>query len=311
MKKFVVSAPSWFPASGGITILHKLVHTLNDLGYEAYLAPSGPSGLGWHPSHIPYQVPTKYNKIKIITQEVYDNLQDAVVIYAETWYGNYLNAPNVVRWMMGSADAKYMGKGSGWGVQWDAWKDTDLWFWYTQLYTTPTFNSFSKDLDNKMYLGEFYRDVFYNHSTARDKNYWILRKSTGLIKPEDYIHGPEDIFLGDVDKTIPEHDFPGQYQKFADLLNCTNKFYSYDPYTFISAQAVMCGADSIVAPRPGLSKEEYLNGFPLHRYIAYGLDDLERSRSVRDELSSHLDLVETESIQSIHRFVDICHEYFK
>jgi hypothetical protein len=313
MKKFVVSAPSWFASSGGITILHKLVQTLNELGYDAYLAPSSPSGLGWHPAHIPFEIPARYDKIKLITQEVYDNLHDAIVVYPETWYGNYLNAPNVVRWIMGPANPRYMSAGSGWGMQWEAWKDTDLWFWYTQLYTTPTFNSTNKDTTNTLYLGEFYRDIFFNKNGDRTLNCWTLRKATGLVDPKDYIHEPGDLFLGDIDKSLPnpDYDLPGNFNVLADLFNHTNRFYSYDPYTFVSVQAIMCGADSIVAPRTGLSKEEYLQGYPLHKYIAYGLNDLERSKSVRSELLEDLDKIETDSIKSIHNFTQKCYDYFK
>lgn len=313
MKKFVVSAPSWFSSSGGITILHKLVQTLNELGYDAYLAPSGPSGLGWHPAHIPFQVPARYDKVKFITQEVYDNLQDAVVVYPETWYGNYLNAPNVVRWIMGPANPTYMSAGNGWGIQWEAWKDSDLWFWYTKLYTTPTFTNVTKDFSNILYLGEFYRDIFNDRSNTRTLNCWTLRKASGLVDPKDYIHNPTDLFLGDIDKTLPnpDFDFPGNLQALAELFNRTNIFYSYDPYTFVSVQAVMCGADSVVIPRAGLSREEYLQGYPLHRYIAYGLDDLDRSRSIRGELADHLDTMEASGVDSIHNFVQICHDYFK
>jgi hypothetical protein len=311
MKKFVVSAPSWFPGSGGLTILHKLVHMLNDLGYDAYLAPSGPSGLGWHLSHNPFQISSKYDKIKLITDEVYSNLQDAIVVYPETWYGNYLNAPNVVRWIMGPVNPKYMTAGSGWGVRWDAWKDSDLWFWYAPLYKTKTFSSFDKNLDNNLYLGEFYREIFYNQNINRTINCWTLRKSTGLIDPKDYIHQPTDVFLGEIDEALPDFDFPGQYHKFAYVLNQTNIFYSYDPYTFVSVQAVMCGADSVVVPRKGLSKGEYYEGHPLHRYLAYGTDELDRARGVRHELNGHLDLIEKESIDQIHKFVQICHDYYK
>jgi len=313
MKKFVVSAPSWFPSSGGITVLHKFVNTLNKLGYDAYIAPSGPSGLGWHPSHIPFNTPSRYENVKLITEEVYNNLQDAIVIYPETWYGNYLNAPNVVRWIMGAANPSYMDEGSGWGIQWEAWKDTDLWFWYTQMYTTSTFNSFDKNLDNILFQPEFYKDIFYNKDLDRSINCWTLRKSAGKINSSEYIHHPNDLFFGDIDKNLPnpDYDFPGNYKALADLFNKTKIFYSYDTYTFISVQAVMCGADSIVYPRAGLSKEEYYNNLSLHRYIAYGLDELERSRSIRNELPDHLNQIEEENIQQVHLFAQKCYDYFK
>ena len=315
MKKIVVSAPSWFPSSGGITILHKFVNVLNELGYDAYIAPSGPSGLGWHPQHIPFNVSDRYDKIKLITDDIYSNLQDAIVVYPETWYGNYLNAPNVVRWIMGPANPSYMGAGSLYGMNYEGWKDTDLWFWFSQLYTTSTFNSFDRNLDNNLNLIEFYRDIFYNknNSKIRDLNCWTFRKSTGLIDTHEYIHDPTDLFFGDIDKSLPnpDFDFPGQYNKLSELFNRTKTFYSYDTYTFVSVQAVMCGADSVVAHRKGLNKEEYQKGSELHRYIAYGIDDIERSKSVRNELNDHINVIENKSINDIHTFIEKCNDYFK
>ena len=133
------------------------------------------------------------------------------------------------------------------------------------------------------------------------------------MDPKDYIHEPSDLFFGDIDKSLPnpDFDFPGNFTALADLFNRTNRFYSYDPYTFISVQAIMCGADAIVAPRSGLSKEEYLQGYPLHKYIAYGVDDLERSKSIRSELPQDLDKIEVDSVKSIHNFTQICYDYFK
>lgn len=313
MKKFVVSAPSWFPSSGGITILHKLVHTLNELGYDAYLAPSGPSGLGWHNNQYPFYIPQKYDRVKFITDDVLNNLEDAIVIYAESWYGNYLNAPNVVRWIMGLANEKFMLAGNFNEINYTKWSDDELWFWYSDMYKNMSDKKFQRHLDNNLTLSEFHRDIFYNKNEQRKLNCWTLRKATSTTKPSDYIHGTEDLFFGDIDKNLVDSDFhfPGQYRKLAELFNKTNIFYSYDVATFISIQAVMCGADSIVVPNKLVSKEQYYNGFDLHRYVAYGLDEIGRARSIRNELNNHMTEIENKCINDIHLFVEKCNDYFK
>lgn len=303
MKKFVISSCSWIPASGGLTVLHKFVNDLNVLGYDAYLAPCGPSGLGWHNPSMPFYSPDRYNNVKLITSEVYDDLENAIVVYPESWYGNYLNAPNVVRWMMGSADTKYMSAGSMFGINYDSWSDKDLWFWYTPMYTTPAFNSFDRNTDNILFTFEFYKDIFKNTNQERVLNSWTLRKGEGKVSPENYIHSPEDFYI--------DLALPGRYRELSELFNKTKTFYSYDTYTFLNFQAVMCGADSVVVPMNGLTKEEYYSGCEFHRYIAYGVDELERVRSVRNELNDHIEEIEKKSIKSIHTFVEKCHDYFK
>lgn len=313
MKKIVVSAPSWFSQSGGITVLHKLVHTLNELGYDSYIAPSAPSGFGWHPNHMQFNVSGKYDKIKFITDEIYQNLNDAIVVYPESWYGNYLNAPNVVRWILGPINPDYTKSGSMYGFNYDAWSDKDLWFWYTPMYKTKVFSSFNRNFENDLNLVEFYRDIFTNRNEERTLNCWTLRKSNGKINPKDYIHDDSDLFFGDINKSLPnpDFDFAGNYRKLSDLFNKSNRFYSYDAYTFINVQAVMCGCDSIVAPMPGLDKNEYYSGSEFHKYIAYGLEEIDNAKSFRSELNDHITDFENRSIQQIHTFVEKCNDYFK
>jgi hypothetical protein len=215
--------------------------------------------------------------------------------------------------MLGAANPKYMVPVKYYDRYIPGWDDKDLWFWYTDLYKTPAFTSHQKNFENTLYLPEFLRSIFTNTNQERTLNCWTLRKSTGRIDPNDYIHEAGDLFLGDINKTLPnpDYDFPGNYYKLAELFNKTKRFYSYDAYTFVSVQAVMCGADSIVCPMPNLDKDSYLNGNVLHKYIAYGIDDLDRARSVRDELESHMDQIEIDSINQIHEFVNKCNDYFK
>lgn len=313
MKKIVVSAPSWFSQSGGITVLHKLVDILNVLGYDAYMAPSAPSGLGWHPNHIPFNISSRYKNIKMITTEVYENLNDAIVVYPESWYGNYLNAPNVVRWILGPPDKSYTESGNIGGFSYDSWGENDIWFWYNDMYKSKSFNSFNKDMNNDLNLTEFYRDIFFDRNEERMINCWTLRKSNGKIYPNDYIHDPSDLFFGDIDKSLPNPDFDiaGNYKKLAEIFNKTKRFYSYDTYTFVSIQAVMCGADSIVVPSSGLDKKDFYKGSEFSKYISYGLDDIENAKSIRNELDNHIVEFENRSIKQIHEFMEKCNDYFK
>lgn len=313
MKKIIVCSAAWFPSSGGLTILHKFVNELNTLGYDAYIAPTGPSGLGWHPNHIPFDTSHRYSNVKMITSDLLNNLNECIVVYPETWYGNLLNAPNVVRWIMGPVNPRYMNAGSLNGFYYDSWKDSDLWFWYSQLYTQNNFTSVTKNFDNQLNVVEFYTDIFRDYGRDRFLNCWTLRKSTNKINAKSYIHSPEDLFFGDIDKTLPnpDFDFPGKLQDLSDLFNITNLFYSYDAYTFVSVQSVMCGATSIVYPMDGLDSDSYYNGHPLHRYNAYGVEDIERALSVRNELLDHINEIQTNSTNDIHNFIEKCHDYFK
>lgn len=312
MKKFVVSSPSWFPSSGGLTILHKFTHTLNELGYDAYIAPSLPNGRGWPDSSEPHCFPSQYDKVKLITPEILDNLQDVIVICSQAWVGNYLSAPNVVRWMMGIPDDLTM----------SLYGKNDFFFWYTPTFKNAVPLSYRKNLDNDLYLGEFNRDIYIDLGLERTINTWTLRKAIGIdshpvVSSKDYIHSPHDIFLGSLNPHIQEHGEMADYRftdyvpQLVEILNKSKRFYSYDTITFLNIQAVMCGADSIICPLKGMTMEEYHKGYELHKFIAFGINDIERARSIRDEFYPTMDMIEERSIKQIHEFVDKCYQHFK
>jgi len=129
-KKFLISTHGFDMGIGGLKVLHKLCHLLNESGRDAYLIP--------YDFNQTFGVYDNYN-VKMVTQEILDNLNDVVVVYPESWYGNYLNAPNVVRWMIGFPSEKHIA----------TWDSRDLWFWYIPFYITKEYN---KDSQNILYI---------------------------------------------------------------------------------------------------------------------------------------------------------------
>ena len=279
MKKFVISTHGFDFGIGGLKVLHKLCHLLNENGYDAYLIP--------YNFNEPFTTYEGYNT-KLITQDVLNNLEDTVVIYPESWYGNYLNAPNVVRWMIGPPSEVHI----------NTWNDKDLWFWYIPYYTTSKFN---KNSENQLYVGEQHRDIFLDKGLERSHTCWTLRKSQGLIQESSYIHPQDSIF-------IPYHgarDLIG----LSDLFNKSKAFYCYDNYTYLTIQSLLCNTDTIVIPF-GNDKLNFLNGFILNKYVAYGLDDLSRAQSLRNEFWDEIDEVEKNTIKQLHEFTQKCYDYF-
>jgi hypothetical protein len=83
---FVLVAPDYTEAHGGVVAIHRLCDRLNVLGYRAYLEPIGEHGTirpGW-------TTPLRRGR----------RLDDAVAIYPEIVTGNLLGAPRVVRWLL-------------------------------------------------------------------------------------------------------------------------------------------------------------------------------------------------------------------
>ena len=54
-----------------------------------------------------------------------------------------------------------------------------------------------------------------------------------------------------------------------------------------------------------------MNGYELNKYIAYGIDDLPRAKSIRNELWHHLEEIEQTTDKQIDLFIEKCYDYFK
>lgn len=281
MKKFLISTYGFDMGIGGLKVLHKLCHLLNETGYDAYLIPRHFDS--------PFAIYEGYN-VKMVTQEVLDNLQDVIVVYPESWYGNYLNAPNVVRWMIGYPSDAHI----------QTWDDHDLWFWYIPLYITDKYKH--KNPDNLLYVGEQHRDIFYDYNQPRTGSCWTLRKSQGIVSPSDYVHPINSVFI--------PYQFAGDLVNLAKLFNSTEMFYCYDNYTYLPIQSLMCNTDAVVVPVK-TTYENFLNGFELNKYVAYGVNDLPRAKNLRNEFFDHLDYIEQRTLQQLDIFVNKCYDYFK
>lgn len=101
---FIIYAPAYKDDSGGIIVLHKLCHLLNELGHQAYL---WPNQFGVRPTlwkkikrslkKFPYHTNSEYNT-PIANKSLFH--ENSIVVYSEVDYGNPLAAKNVVRWLL-------------------------------------------------------------------------------------------------------------------------------------------------------------------------------------------------------------------
>lgn len=286
MKKFVISTDSYRFNVGGLKVLHKLCHLLNECGAEAYLAPILNHGRNPLPYGSSFYVCQDYNTPIIDVNSL--DPDTFIAIYPESWYGNHTKSKHVIRWLIGPPDANCI----------STWKDTDVWFWYVPLYQQPKYNpnNYNKNMDNFLYVAEFHENIFYDRKQARTSTCWALRKAQGPIQQ---IHPEDSIF-------IPYHQFDTY-----EIFNQCTTFYCYDQYTFLPIQALMCGCDSVVAIKDGLSHDDFLNGYMLNKYVAYGLDDIERAKSIKHEFPAEINRITNQTKEDVRLFIEKCNDYFK
>ena len=285
MKKFVISTHSFDFGIGGLKVLHKLCDLINKCGREAFIAPCENFGRENLSSRSAFYLYKNYNT-PIINTSLLDP-KEYIAIYPESWYGNHTGAKNVVRWILGPYDIDRI----------KTWNDKDLWFWYLPLYQQKKYNPYNitKNLNNILYVAEFHKDIFYNKNYERKNKCWTLRKAK---QPDVFSHPSDALF-------IPYHQTNTE-----EIFNLCTEFYCYDTYTFLPIQALMCGCESIVIPDKNLPKSDFMAGAELNQYVAYGLEDLDRARSLRNNMMFHIDTIENNVINHTKNFIDVCEQYF-
>ena len=226
-------------------------------------------------------------RIKVINEKIYFknpyynnyyeddlDLNNTVIIYAETIKGNPLNGKYVVRWILAE-----LGIIANKDI-YNTWNKDNLVYYFN---TEKKFEEYPEK------IGTIYKqlsllciyDKIQNYNIKRIHNSWChtFRKTNyhSFIK---HIH-PDDSF-----EITREHN----QEDYIHFFNQYKYFISYDPLTFINIIAAICGCISIVYPIEGVSKYDWLKmiaGWPYLKEnnldnlygIAYGIDDIEYAQN--------------------------------
>jgi hypothetical protein len=293
---FIIYTHRYNDDTGGIVVLHKLCHLLNELGFKAYLWPS------YRPifnNRIPFKSVRKI--LKYYRKEFHrsfstnsnwntpiaskTHLKDSIVIYPEVVDGNPLKAKNVVRWLLHKP-----GFHSG-SVNYGK---NELIFFYLKAYIENLSNI---DINNLLYIPNNREDTYVQTNFgAREGSCYILRKG----KNRKIVHELGNSILID----------GKSHHEIAQIFNNVEYCISYDTYTMYSMYASMCGCKSVVVPEDGISKEEWLPDEEKRYGIAYGFDDLKTFDLSRKLLFERFEQEKLQTSIQINNFVIKCEEYF-
>lgn len=288
-RPYVIYAPSYNEDSGGIIVLHKLCHLLNEMGQRCFFWPN-PHGtkvttfkraravLRRKPFH------TLVNHIAPLAKK--HDLEEAIVIYPETDDGNPLNSSRVVRWLL-HKPGFHTGR-----VNYTA---NELMFVFDDYCIEAGFNM---DPQNKLFVLSL-NDAYHDRDCGVRKGVcYMMRKGRGRTLVHE---AAGSICLDGL-----------SHSEISEVFRRCTHFYCYDEFTLYSQYAALCGCISIVIPEKFSSRDHWVEKHPISRYgIAYGLDDLEHAISTRHKVREYFDQLEMESKATICRFVDVSQAYFR
>jgi len=291
---YLVYAGSFNEKIGGSLWLHKLVHTLNDLGEHAFLWPAlpplrYPSLRGWIQREWrllsePYLVNPELDTPVAGREEL---TAQAVVIYPEIVLGNPLQAKNVVRWLLYDPRLHTHFR----------FGDNEMFFRAGEFCDVPELTGGAPDLFiwtiNKVYRNE-------NRPNRKGVCY-MLRKG----KNKERIPETEDEDAIQIDGL--------SHEEANEVFNNCDTFISYDEATMYSQYAALCGCTSVVVPGLFGSRAEWIQHHKLATYgVAYGTSahEIEHARATRDKVADLLRQQENAGVDSIRRFVRLTQERF-
>jgi hypothetical protein len=304
MKKFLIFSPSYNELSGGIIVLHKLCHLINQSGREAYITPyfhtvelnrltklrtlvrfvknrARPAALGFR-TNPHFEAPLLTNL------EDVDDFNNWIVIYPEVVFGNPLNATNIVRWLLHNP---------GFHTGRIYYGQNELYFKFNGAIKTFCFpgSTMSKnELKVVHYPLEYYNAD--GVATERQGTAYTLRKGVNKKIQHDLL----DSILID----------GKSHAEVANIFKKVKTFISYDVYTAYSIFAVLCGCDSVVIPDEGVDEKSWYPN-PEDKFgLAYGFENIANSRLTRHLVFERVSSEEAKSLARVQAFVDEVEDFF-
>lgn len=302
-KKIIISAPSFNEDSGGIIVLHYLVHRLRKLGVDAYIYPM--LALEDYPiwrnglrrqfllalfKNIARRI-LLHRRFKMCSEmdtPVASKrwLQNSVIVYPEITSGNPLKSKNVVRWLLNKP---------GFFNQSAVFGEDELTFFYQHDFRE---NCDWVDPDNMLTLSWVRDDIYFDQGLKDRRGACrLLRKGSFLSSQQS----PND------DAIIIDGM---THQEKAQIFNKTKYLFCHDAHTMYLYYAALCGCIPIIIPAEGTSGDQIKATAMFKNGIAYNLDEVDFAARTRNELFSEFSDLQSAEDEMILRFVEKIKHHF-
>jgi len=212
-----------------------------------------------------------------------EDINDSITLYPEIIVGNPLGAKKVVRWLLNKPGAITGASSFGFG---------DLIFYYAEHFLPEGLNPGESF---RLKITDMKTDIYQDRGEQyREGIYYMVRK--GKDVPLNY--HPENAIQVD----------GKSHEELAKIFAKAKMFISYDLHTAYTVYASMCGCDSVVVPRSGVSKEQWKIGKDVSDLdgVAYGFDDIERAKKTRASMVARILREYSFNLQAMENFLASC-----
>lgn len=294
--RFIFYTPHYDDNSGGGIAIYKLANMLNENGHIAKI---------WYWTRLhenevrmingkvakeffipPYVSLKDVDCPYPIIEATAEDIKDSIVVYPEIIEGNPLGAKKVVRWLLNKPGAITGVTSYGFG---------DLIFYYADHFLPE---GISLDESFRLKITDMKTHIYKDRNEGeRQGVYYMVRK--GRDVPLTY--HPENALQVD----------GKSHAELAEIFAKAQMFISYDLHTAYSLFASLCGCDSVVVPRPGMSKEQWKIGKDQSDLdgIAYGYEDIERARVTRPAMIARVHRGQAINLQAMNNFLATCERH--
>jgi len=220
---------------------------------------------------------------------------DVITIYPEVISGNPFNAKNVVRYVL------YY---PGWHAGDKQYSDDELIITYTNEYVKDT------KYDNAFVLTVLNPklNIMKNNDKKRNKIGLLVRKCKDFEYKMNLLNEYKHLLKLPVISIDYEINKCTDLRDLSKIYNTITLFISFDPHTYHSTMAALCGCTSIVIPSKEISNEEFYN---VTKYgVAYGFENIDFAKLTHSKMIDDLKQMEQNTFTQCANFVILVKSHF-
>jgi hypothetical protein len=220
---------------------------------------------------------------------------DVITIYPEVISGNPFNAKNVVRYVL------YY---PGWHAGDKQYSDDELIITYNNEYVKDT------KYDNAFVLTVLNPklNIMKNNDKKRNKIGLLVRKCKDFDYKMNLLNEYKHLLKLPVISIDDEINKCNDLRDLSKIYNTITLFISFDPHTYHSTMAALCGCTSIVIPSKEISNEEFYN---VQKYgVAYGFENIDFAKLTHSKMINDLKTMEQNTFTQCANFVKLMQNHF-